>query len=85
MIGNTYNNAKPIAMIIMPPRKDHIPVPNSGKSVRSNTKKPKAITEMPMMFLSLDVIGSMICHFIWCLLYVLCTNLLKNGINYYLT
>ena len=43
----------------MPPRKDHIPVSNSGRSVRSNTKKPRPITEKPMMFLFLDVIGSM--------------------------
>ena len=31
----------------------------------------------------LDVIGSMICYFTWCVLYVLCINLLKNGINRY--
>lgn len=60
LIGNTYNKAKPAAMIAMPPTKDSMPVSNSGKSVRSNTKKPRPITARPMMFLFLDVIGSIV-------------------------
>ena len=61
-------------MIAIPPRKDHIPVPNSGKSVRSNTKKPKAITEIPIMFLSLDEIGSIIA--ISCSIFFMCSALI---------
>ena len=59
LTGITYNKAKPIPMIAIPPIKDHHPVSNSGKRVRSNTTKPKTITENPSMFLDLDVIGSM--------------------------
>ena len=77
-MGKTYNKAKPVPIIRIPPKKDHIPVSNSGKSVRSNTKKPRPITEKPMMFLFLDVIGSMIVISCRCPLYVLYSVLLRN-------
>ena len=80
-MGKTYNKAKPIPIIRIPPKKDHIPVSNSGKSVRSNTKKPRPITEKPMMFLFLDVIGSIIVISCRHPLYVLYSVPLRNWIN----
>ena len=84
LTGKIYNRAKPAPMIAMPPRKDHIPVPNSGTSVKSNTIKPRMITEKPNTFLFLDVIDSMV--FVISsnyLLYVLFTVILTKGIALY--
>ena len=78
LTGSTYNNAKPIPIIAIPPIKDHHPVSNSGRRVRSNTKKPRARTEIPSMFLYLGVIGSIFAIYCISLLYVLFTVILTK-------